>query len=240
MKRIFCFLILMSLTVSVLAQSDLEIGTPIAENFDATTSQQLLKDITIDQFEDPGFWYGSIAADLGVISLRRRVGFPAGRAELDKDRLADEAKVNAPIGQYVLGVKVKFYKRSVMNFSIYPLRPLPVAGKCKTISVWMIGRNFNHKLKVMVEDFFGARHELTMEKLNFLGWKKLTVAVPPTIKQSDFHYSDAMGIKIVGFKVYCDLEEAYGTFYMYFDDLSAVTDLFESEYRDTDDIPDDW
>ena len=241
MKRLGLILFLLIFSLNAWGQAtDVGVGTPDAESFGTDTSQQLLKDISIEKFEDAGFWYGSIAADLGVISLRRREGFPASRALLDKDRLDDEAKYNIPLGQYVLGVKVRFYRRSLTSFAVYPVRPLPIAGKCKTISVWVIGRNFNHRLKIMLEDYFGNRHELTMEKLNFLGWKKLTVAIPPTIIQSDYHFTNVMGLKVVGFKIYCDLEESMGTFYIYFDDLTAVTDLFEAEYHDVDDILDDW
>jgi hypothetical protein len=240
MKKIYLILLLIVLTVSVWGQADQPIGTPRANEIGDDTSQMKLVDITLNQFEDPGYWYGAIAADMGVISLRRRPGFPSGREDLDAERLESEASIGAPIGQNVLGVKVKYYRRAIMSFSIYPLRPIPIPGKCKTISVWTIGRNFNHRLKIILEDYFGDRHELTMEKLNFLGWKKLTVAVPPTIRQSDYHFTNVMGVKVVGFKVYCDLEETIGSFYIYFDDLSAVTDLFESDYRDSDDIPDDW
>lgn len=240
MKRAYLILFLMVISFQAFSQADQPVGTPDAASIGVDSAQQKLKDITIEQFEDPGFWYGSIPADMGIIELRRRAGYPTARDELDTERLSDDAAVNAPPGQYVLGVKVKFYKRAVMNFAIYPIRPLPIPGKAKTVSVWVIGRNFNHRLKIMVEDYFGTRHELTMEKLNFLGWKKMTVAIPPTIKQSDYHFTDLMGIKVIGFKVYCDLDETIGSFYIYFDDLSAVTDLFEEMNRDVDDIPDDW
>jgi len=79
-----------------------------------------------------------------------------------------------------------------------------------------------------------------MGKLNFSGWKKLTVAVPPSIVQRDYHYGDRMGIKVHGFVVNCDPLEAFGTYYIYFDDLRAVTDLFAEDSRDADDIMDVW
>ena len=58
-KRVYWLFFLVVLSVCVWGQNDQEIGTPSAENFGTDTSQQLLKDITIDQFEDAGFWYGS-------------------------------------------------------------------------------------------------------------------------------------------------------------------------------------
>jgi hypothetical protein len=34
--------------------------------------------------------------------------------------------------------------------------------------------------------------------------------------------------------------ESYGSYYVYFDDLRATTDLFAESYRDKDDMPDGW
>jgi len=242
MKRILLVFVLAFLTgfYSFSQGLDVPVGNPDANKIGVDTAQQKLKDITISQFEEAGYWYSSIGSDIGMISLRKRIGAPEGKAILDKERLEDEASVNAPPGKYVMGVKVKFYRRALSNFSVFPVRPIPIAGKCKTISLWAVGRNFNHRMKIVIEDYFGIRHELTMGKLNFLGWKKMTVAVPPIISQADYHHTSAMGIKFVGLKVYCDLMESFGTFYIYFDDLSAVTDLFEELKKDADDIPDDW
>ena len=241
MKRFGLIVLLILSSLYVFAQTNgAAVGEPDATQIGDDVSQMRLVDITVSQFEDPGFWQARMASDLGLISLRRREGAPLGKATYDKERLDNEAKQNVPEGQYVLGVKVKFYRRAMTSFSIAPIRPLPIPGKCKTVSVWAIGRNFNHVIKIMLRDYFGQQHELTMDRLNFLGWKKLTVAIPPTIQQSEYHYTALMGIQFVGFKIYCDLMESYGTFYLYLDDLSAVTDLFEEEFQDEDDIADDW
>ena len=75
----------------------------------------------------------------------------------------------------------------------------------------------------------------------------MTVAVPPQnpdgksgIIQKDYHYSTRMGLKVVGFKIECDPEDAYGSYFMYFDDLRVVSDLYEMEARDADDMYDNW
>jgi hypothetical protein len=92
----------------------------------------------------------------------------------------------------------------------------------------------------MISDFYGNRGELSMWKLNFSGWKKLSVAVPPRITQSDYHYTTKEGLKFLGFHVVCNMDEAYGTYYFYFDDVSAETDLFSMKTRDEDDMNDGW
>jgi hypothetical protein len=127
---------------------------------------------------------------------------------------------------------------------MYPIRPIPIEGITKTISVWVAGRNFNHELILLIQDFFGKNFELNMGNLNFQGWKQLTVYVPPTresgIVQRNYHYNNRMGIKIVGFRVDVDPTEAFGSYYVYLDDLRAVTDLFAEESRDPDDMVDSW
>jgi hypothetical protein len=49
-----------------------------------------------------------------------------------------------------------------------------------------------------------------------------------------------MGIKVIGFKIDCDPMEAFGSYYLYLDDLRAVADLFAEDNRDPDDMVDSW
>jgi len=79
-----------------------------------------------------------------------------------------------------------------------------------------------------------------MGALNFSGWREMTTAVPPTLVQRDFHYNDRMGLQILGFMIEPALMETYGTYYVYFDGLRVLTDLFAEESRDPDDMVDSW
>ena len=200
------------------------------------SAQQLLKLISVSKFEDAGFWVASMASDQGIVSVRRLPGAPA-----DRKPIKDEQSVGIKeADKYVLGVRVKFYRRGNNTMTVSPVRPLPIEGITKTLSVWVVGRNYNHTLKMIIEDFLGRKQELTVGKLNFMGWKKMTVAVPPSVVQTEYHFTNQMGIKFLGFKIDFDPMEAYGTYYIYFDDLRAVTDLFAEAQRDTDDMSDGW
>ena len=223
------------------------VGAPDASKMGVETAQQLLKEISVDKFEASGFWDALISPDDGWIQARLFAGSP-----LAKEVIPDEKSVGIDpkiADRYVLGVRTDFYRRGYNELLIKAKRPVPVEGITKLISVWVVGRNYNHNLKIILQDFFGTRFELPMGKLNFQGWKKLTVAVPPQnpdgrsgIVQRNFHFSSHMGLKIVGFKIECDPEEAFGTYYVYFDDLRAVTDLFaeDKSSRDADDMADTW
>jgi hypothetical protein len=231
------------------AAAPAEIGSPNPSQMGIETAQQELKEISVDKFEAAGFWDASISSDEGVVTARLFEGQPA---DAKANPLKDDPRNNeptAPKDKYVLGVKTEFYARGYNEISILAKRPVPVEGITKVVSVWVAGRNYNHVLWLELQDFFGYRYELPMGKLNFQGWKKLSVAIPPQnpdgrtgIVQRNFHYTTHMGLKIVGFRIQCDPEEAFGTYYIYLDDLRAVSDLFaeDTAYRDRDDMPDTW
>ena len=141
---------------------------------------------------------------------------------------------------YVIGAKVHFFQRGSHQFMISPVRPIQIEGITKTLSLWVVGRNYNHVLKIVIRDYLGESKELTLGKLNFMGWKRLTVAVPPSINQSEYHFGGKDGIAFEGLKLELDLEETYGQYYVYFDDLRAWTDLFAEVARDDDSMSDDW
>jgi hypothetical protein len=163
-------------------------------------------------------------------------GSPAGKVQIP-----DEAKLGIKEDdKYVLGVKVAFFRRGASYFSVHPLNPIPIEGVVKTVSLWVVGRNFNHVLRLQFEDFRGQAQELVVGPLNFTGWKKLTVAIPPSIVQTEYHYTYHSGIRITGLQIDCDPLESYGTYYVYFDDMRAVTDLFGESSRDSDDMSDGW
>ncbi len=216
------------------------VGEPSPERAGVDAAQQHLSPITISQFEDAAFWSAYMPPDQGRIELRRLPGVPGEKQERDAERLQMEKELGIPAGSSVLGVKVDFIKRGKNWFTVYPRRPLAIEGISKTISIWVVGRNFNHTLKMLVADAAGNDKEITVGKLNFLGWKRLTVAVPPGIKQYDYHYTARNGLQFLGFRIDCDLDESYGRYYLYFDDMSSVSDLFLERTRDQDDMQDIW
>ena len=211
-------------------------GEPDPNAIGKDQAQQLLKEIAVSKFEDAAFWYAAMPLDMGVSEVKRLEGSPLGKAPI-----ADETALGIKEDdKYVLGAKTAFFHRGASYFSVHPLNPIPVEGIVKTLSVWVVGRNYNHTLKILFDDFRGQAQELTVGTLNFIGWKKMTVAVPPNILQTEHHYTYRSGIRITGLKIDCDPMDAFGTYYIYFDNLRAVTDLFGESKRDADDMSDGW
>ncbi len=227
--------------------SSTEVGAPDPSKIGVDTAQQKLQEVSIDQFEAAGFWEARISNDEGIATARLFEGRPAGSAA---EPVADPRYVGkdpAVVNKYVFGVRTDFYRRGYNEIQVLAKRPVPIEGITKSVSVWVIGRNYEHELYLQLQDFFGNEFELRMGKLNFQGWKKMTVAIPPQnpdgrtgIVQRNFHYNSHMGLKVKGFRIECDPNEAYGSYYIYFDDLRAITDLFAEDSRDQDDMPDTW
>ncbi|MDR3276238.1 MAG: flagellar filament outer layer protein FlaA [Treponema sp.] len=246
MKK-FVFVALLMICTVLIAQEPPapapEVGTVNSGNIGVETAQTQLQEVSVDKFEYDGFWTARMSTDEGYTRTRLFEGGPAAKQPIP------EEQGQAIPDQYVLGVRVDFLRRGIDSFYIYAQRPIPVAGITKSISVWVAGRNFNHELFVLVKDFFGHDYELSMGRLNFQGWKKLTVQVPPQISdgtgtrgivQKNYHYTSQMGIQIVGFRIDCDPVDAFGSYYVYFDDLRVETDLFAENNRDEDDPVDSW
>ncbi len=230
-------LVLLFSTGLLFAQNDARApGEPDPAEIGVDTAQQKLKEVSVSKFEDAGYWNAAMSKDEGLVTLRRLAG-----GAVDKEPIPDEEAAGIEESDAnVLGIKVEFFKRGHNQFTLTPVRPIPVEGITKTVSMWVVGRNSPHMLKLLLSDNFGNRAEVTMGKLNFTGWKKMTVAIPTSIVQRDYHYNNKMGIKIEGFRVECDPKEAYGSYYIYFDALRATTDLFAEEHRDIDDMQDNW
>jgi hypothetical protein len=235
---IVLFVLAAVLAIPAFAQTaqNVQAGAPNAADIGKDQAQQLLKEVSVNKFEDAAFWAVGMPLDMGIASGKRLQGSPSG-----KQPIPDEAALGIKEDdKYVLGVKVSFFHRGDAFFVARPENPVPIEGIVKTLSVWVVGRNFNHTLKVLFTDYAGQEQSLTIGTLNFVGWKKLTVAIPPSILQTEYHYTYRSGIRITGLEVDTDPLDSYGTYYVYFDDLRAVTDLFGESKRDTDDMSDGW
>ncbi|MBR4372944.1 MAG: flagellar filament protein FlaA [Treponema sp.] len=237
MKKILTAVLTLTATAGLMFAQE-SLATPDPTVIGNDSARQALKEVSVDKFELEGSWNAAISPDNGVISARLFDGSPAAKEPLQSEEGVPDTKV--------LGVKVEFFHRGVNSFYIRSTRPIPIEGVTKTISLWVAGRNMDHSLSVLVQDYYGNNFELYVGSLGFSGWKKMQVAVPPTpdgehgIIQQSAYDGIRPGLRIVGFRVDCNPMLARGTYYVYLDDLRAVTDLYDIENRDEDDMHDDW
>ena len=232
-----------------------------------TVSRSLYK-VVVNTFEQVGEWYSMIPSDLGYVVSRRQLGAPLALEKQDKNiqvppsqvQPQDQKKDKRPPRfrrqdgsyhssyfvpyedkrRYILGVKASFNRRGSGWFGVYPYRPIRLEGLVKSLEVWVVGRQKNHRLYAIMQDYYGQDQLVLMGHLNFLGWKRLNVNVPTAIKQYDKQYTEKRGLSFKGFLVKTDPTEAPGDYYIYFDNFSAEVSRFWEEYQDQKDPLDIW
>jgi hypothetical protein len=234
--RILIFLMVFGLiAVSAYAQqvgiqksSALEvINTNAAETADKKVATELVQTLLVDDFETAGEWSAFIPRDYGIAMAIRRDGAP-------KDLLSDKNK-------YVLGIKVDFMRRDWSWVSINPAKPIKIKGITKTLSIWVVGRNYKHTLIVVLKDYLDKIKYLRSEKMIWVGWKKVNINIPDTIEQENYKITEDRGITFMGFRVEFDPDDMLGRpFYTYFDYLTADADLFSEKNQNPDDMMDNW
>ena len=239
MKKLLtcCFVLAFA---SVLFAQTQTLSEPNPETVGADSAMMSLREVSVDKFEREGSWNVHMSPDNGVIAARLFKGNPAMKEPLPEDEGKED------LDTQVLGVRVDFFRRGINSFNIMAGRPMPVEGTVKTVSMWVCGRNQSHDMYLLIQDYFGRNYEVYMGNLGFSGWKKLTAVIMPSpdgehgIVQSSAYYGDKPGFKILGFRVDCNPIQAKGSYYLYLDDLRAVTDLYDLENRDEDDMLDNW
>ncbi|NIZ18703.1 flagellar filament outer layer protein FlaA [Entomospira culicis] len=200
----------------------------------AVSDPTKLQEVQVSTMSDPSAWVGRMSRDNGIITVRG----------LESDGSVEKLPLNGEDGAqdesgFILGARVQFIRRALSHFTIKSVNPLLIEGVTKTISVQVAGRNVPHTLSIVIRDYEGRRHELVMGKLDFAGWKQLSVSIPESVVQKDRHYGHLAGIFVEEFIVRADLEEARGVYLLWLDDLRAVVDLYGVTTGRADDDPRD-
>ncbi len=253
MKKLILLLTILSVSLSFVYTQD-------AGSEDDEDKLMRLTTVRLSGFEDASFWRVYMPIDQGIIVKRSRIGAPmqvddrfdgvtaeGGEAETKApNHLIDEDNTYGIPRNYardkVLGVKVMYISRGHNWFTVSPIRPIVVEGISHSLSVFVAGRNYRHFMKARVLDFYGNDRIIPVGYLNHPGWKRLTINVPGEriIKQWDHRFMNDRGIKFNGFLVECEPSETFGTYYLYFDELRARTDIFSEQTIDKDDMADNW
>lgn len=211
-----------------LRTGELEIvSTNVYETSDKKVATELVQTLLVDDFEQAGEWAAFIPRDFGIATAVRREGAP-------RDLSSDKNK-------YVLGVRVEFMKRDWSWVSITPVKPIKIKGLTKTLSCWVVGRNYRHTLVFVIRDYLDRDRFIKAEKMIWVGWKKVNVNIPDTIEQENYKVSEDRGITFIGFRIEFEPDDMLGRpFYSYYDYLTADTDLFTERNQNPDDMLDNW
>jgi len=235
----------------LLAQEGTATGT--ATDNQATGDKPKLDGLVVDwlnDFEDSEDWRAVSTCPLGETKIRKYPGKPRPvkdgqpvneNGEVGKE-FADETKEDetgiSHKNAFVLGIKSYFMDRGFDRVEVFPPNEYIVRGKAKEIKLWVLGRKFRHTLYVKVRDYRGQLHKLKIGRLDFWGWREMSVIIPGWLPQSSNYAVMDKNLHFVSFFVESDNFEAPGPFYFYVDQFRVVTDL--SEFTGDENIKDNW
>ncbi len=119
------------------------------------------------------------------------------RADHEWAGIAIRDQYPAPIKESKKYLGVKLYGKKGNALQIIPPKNLIIDKYCKSISVWVYGKNISGELSLLVMDAVGTTHRLVLGVLDYPGWRKLTVRLKRNIKQEDQYLNQKKNLKII-------------------------------------------
>ena len=200
--------------------------------------------VTLDDFEESEDWIADATSPLGDTRTLKLVQRGEIRAVDDENSRPPEGEAK-PIGadpqnaNHILGVKTWFEDRGFDRVEVMPPHEYAIKGKARQFSIWVLGRKFRHSMAIKLRDYRGKIHKLSLGRLDFFGWRKLTVTVPGWLPQSTRYSLLDKNLHFVSLFVTSDVHEVPGTFYFYMDGLKVLVDRSELTYPGSE-IKDNW
>ncbi len=141
---------------------------------------------------------------------------------------------------YAMGVHGSFNRKAYNYIEIVPAKkgssgsmepsPIPLPGNVETLDLWVWGGNFRYWLDVHLRDYQGVDHVLRLGDLNYPGWRNLGASIPNSIPQSQPYLPSLQGLQLTKFVLWTRPEEKVDDFYVFFDELKIMTDLYETRF----------
>jgi hypothetical protein len=134
-----------------------------------------------------------------------------------------------------LGIHGRFDRREYNWIDVYPTKndtpaEIPIPGRVRMLDMWVWGANYNYYVEIFLRDYQGVLYTLKLGDINHVGWKNLRVNIPAGIPQSKRTLPKFTGLTFVKFRIWTMPTERVDNFYVYFKQLKALTDVFESLY----------
>jgi len=111
---------------------------------------------------------------------------------------------------------------------------IPIPGQIRYLDMWVWGSNLNYYMEVYFRDHRGIVHVVPMGSLSFQGWQNMRVRIPNHIPQSRVVLPRVSGLSLVKFRVWTTPVERVDNFFIYFNQLQVLTDIFESLFDGSD------
>ena len=210
------------------------VGLLAAGGVFADDTTQIMRSRTLDNFDDPDAIQWTVRG-----SKFAAPGFP------------DAAYVNAwpdalhprnvdGSGFQVLGIRSQFDRGGYNTIEIIPVRdadgsgqepnPLQIPGRVQSFDVWVWGANYNYTMEIHLRDYQGIDHTVPLGSLKYNGWKQLTARMPGNIPQQQPHLPRLKSLEVTKIVIWTLPGERVDDFFVYLDEFTVLTDLFESRF----------
>jgi len=210
----------------------------------APRTEYYLELLTLEDFEEAEDWRAKATCPLGATKTLKIVQRgPIVSADNAREQMPGQCNVNDKQCEdnpnHILGVKTYFNDRGFDRVEVYPPHEFTIKGKARQFSIWVLGRKFRHTLHIKLRDYRQRLHLLRLGRLDFFGWRRLTVTIPGWLPQSTRYSAMDKNLHFVSFFVTSDVHEVPGTFYFYVDNLKVLVDRSEVEYPGSE-VKDNW
>jgi hypothetical protein len=111
---------------------------------------------------------------------------------------------------------------------------IPMPGRIRSLDMWVWGSNHNFQLEAYFRDYQGMIHVLDMGSLAFTGWRNLRISIPERIPQSRRTLPYFAGLHFVKFRIWTAPNERVDNFFVYFNQMQVLTDIFETLFDGND------
>ncbi len=210
-----------------------------------------LERVTLEDFEESEDWRAKSTTPLGQTKVLKMIQRGIIKDVFDEKSVPDKKNEKGeyvPVAEdqkdrigtnHILGVKTYFAEKGFDRVELSPPHEFIIKGKARQISVWVLGRKFNHTMYAKFRDYKGNTHIIRLGRLDFFGWRKLTAPIPGYVPQSTRYSLLDKNIHFVSLFVTSDVHEAAGDFYFYVDDLEVRSDKYDMIYPGFE-IKDNW
>ena len=149
-----------------------------------------------------------------------------------------------------LGLWGRFDRRGYNWIDLFPIVPgsgndgeapvpfeIPIPGRIRYMDMWVWGSNHNFYIEAYFRDHRGIVHSVHLGELGFEGWQNMSLRIPNHIPQTRRTLPRSAGLHFVKFRIWTTPVERVDNFFIYFNQLKILTDVFTDLY-DGDDLAD--
>lgn len=183
-----------------------------------------IRSVILDDFEDnDNNWQTSASRFTDDAFPKTKFGVEGAPIALSRASSAEENK-------YVMGVRAAFTRKGYNKIWVYPEEEIVIPGHAKKLDVWVWGANYYYSLYVHLRDYRGIVHKLPLGSLHFMGWRNLSVEIPPQIPQEVRYLPLEKPLSLVRFEIWTEPRERVDDYIIYFDHLKVLTNMYKQRF----------